>query len=309
MPCEPSSRWRHTPFLPKLFPRRMQKIILFLMFHLVDNKRSVDMKKLATPGNNVQGPHQEHCFLTWRSPYVAFYCEKAPAEDEHGETAIYDAVAAYEALPTRIREAIPQYQFKYYMYAGVLYLYLWRWVHTIISFISFGMFNSIPSWTPLVAWSPTSGSQGDDGMCLQWFGYGRRLKEIAAQNFQEHYPERGHVTGDNSYDGEYTVRLNPFLKTTCSIKENEKTLSLHQKEHSELFTDEVERAITKAFFSRHTLVRWETHDLLVVDNFRWAHGRVNGVETGERKLLFFEAEPLVRVNDYTITGTSTKLSI
>jgi len=283
---------------PNWFRIVCKKCILFFMFHLVDSKRSIDMKELGPPGNNVQGPRQENSFLAWRSPYVVFYCEKPPAKYEYGETAIYDAGTAFEALPRRIREAIVKYQFAYYMYAGVLFRYLPRWMHTIVAFVSFLMFNGLPSWIPLVAQSPTPGSQRIDGKYLQWFGYGRRLKEIAGQNFQAHYPEREHVTGDNSYDGEYTVRLNHFLKTACSIDENKKTLLLHQKENQELFTDEVERAITKAFFARRALVRWEKHDMLVLDNFRWAHDRVNGVANGERKNAFFEAEPLVRVSNY-----------
>ena len=71
-------------------------------------------------------------------------------------------------------------------------------------------------------------------------------------------------------------------------------------QHYHLFSEKVEREIAKSFFARHSLVKWQRNDLVLLDNFRWAHGRVNGIANASRKMHFFQAEPLVQVQEFAV---------
>ena len=150
-------------FLPDWLRSACRKLVMYVMFHLADDGRGYDMKSLRPATSNVQGPHQELNFMSWRNPHVALYCEVPPLADEYGETAIYDAGAAYNALPEETRNVITQYQYRYYLYAGFLYETLPRWAHTMMMHATMVLFNQMPAWNPLVLRSPTSSSSdGDD---------------------------------------------------------------------------------------------------------------------------------------------------
>ena len=138
--------------------------------------------------------------------------------------------------------------------------------------------------------------------------FNAHLTDIAAETFQEHYPERGPVTGDPAYAGEYMVRLNPTAEMTAqqdNVRRKSSSLLLDKTGNNDnrkynLFTEKVEREIAKSFFARHSLVKWQKNDLVLLDNIRWAHGRVNGITNASRKVQFFQAEPLVPVQEFAV---------
>lgn len=267
-------------WLPGWTQNVLKDSVLWIMMRLIDGRREGGMRALAPSSRNVQGPHQESSFLTWRMPTVGFFCEIPPVN--YGETAFYDASAAYKALPDNLKAKLKQYDYYYDLHAGILYDTLPRFIYDIVARVSFFCFNQPQGWVPLLLRSPVSGET-----CLQWFGFGKRINEQAANAFNKFYPNRGAVAC-NDYFGEY------FIKPRDDLEREGKDL-LPIAPDGKHFTTEDEVAIAEVFFARSSLIAWQKNDLALVDNIRWAHGRVNGGPP--RMLHFFQAQPMIKIDE------------
>ena len=195
---------------------------------------------------------------SYRMPTVGFYCEVEPLQ--YGETALYDAAAAYAALPATLKQTCHDYSFYYEMWTKPLHnhlpLWAYRWLVVMPSSI---LANQPFDFQPLLVRAPQSGD-----ICLQWFGFGERRNEHAATAFMRKYPDR-EVVPCSDYYGRMYVRPNKA--------------GVPARLHEQLSTAE-EEAIAEALCTRMSLVEWRQGDLCLLDNIRWLHGRATREEWG-----------------------------
>ena len=260
-------------WMPSHLQRFLKELIMRVMVRLLDPRRKGGLRALAAPSRAVQGPHQEASFCTWRAPTVGFYCETAPMQ--YGETALFDAAAAYRSLSDTLKAKCKRLSFSYDMEAGILSRILPGYLFSVVSWFSYLLYNQPSGWVPLVVRAPASGEA-----CQQWFGFGERLSKQAAKAFNKRFPGRD-VCACSDYWGQMHVRPNKAF------------IGRPKLEGSKL-TEEDEAAITEAFFANASLHAWQEGDLLLLDNIRWAHGRCNGEPP--RMVHFFQAEPLVKIS-------------
>lgn len=259
-------------FLPGWLQTAAQDLVLAVMLRFLDGKRSGGLSALAPASRNVQGPHQEGQLFRWRWPQVGFFVESAPAS--LGETVLYHAHAAFQALPPALQSKVSGTHYSYHMHLNGLYDYMPTWMYDLTLKVGTGMMNNEATWVPMVLKSPVSNESS-----LQFFGFGKTINEVAADAFNNAYPGRNAVSC-NDYFGEY------FIRPATSKLPVEK------------FTQEEEVAILKAFMESSFMLRWKTNDFALVDNIRWAHGRANG-DNSPRVLHFYQSQPMIDVFSLT----------
>lgn len=276
-------------FLPGWLQTALDDVMYKTTLPFADGKRKSGLRVLGPASQNVQGPHQEGQLFRWRWPHVGFYVEVAPKS--MGETALYDAAAAFQKLPPNLQTKVREYEYYYHLQFNILYDYMPTWIYNhLVTGIGVLLTNNQVTWNPLVLASPASKNQP----CLQWFGFGKRIKEQVAAAFNKAYPDRiNKAVACHDYDGEYFIRH----KTGNSTNENAAVLQKQKGQSGtpkdpQTFTTTEEQVILDAFMASSRLLVWQANDVALVDNIRWAHGRVNG-DDSPRVLHFFKSQPMV----------------
>jgi len=279
-------------FLPGWLQTALYDLTYGIMLKFADGKRSGGLSVLGPVSQNIQGPHQEGQLFRWRWPQIGFYVEVAP--ETMGETVLYDAAAAFRALPPALRQKVQDYEYCYRLHFHLFYDYLPSWLYNIGVRVGVLLTNNQVTWNPLTLLSPSN--DNTDEPCLQWFGFGKNSKDHAAAAFNQAYSDRNvTATACHDYNGEYFVRrreANNAINPRGVPKEQYGTPI-----HPQTFAPAEERAIMDAFMTSSRLLKWETNDFLLVDNIRWAHGRANGNgKSSPRVLHFYKSQPMVDVH-------------
>ena len=259
-------------FLPGWIQLAAQNLALAIMLRFLDGKRDRGLSALAPASQDVQGPHQEGQLFRWRWPQVGFFVQLAPVS--LGETVLYHAPTAFQALPPALQLKVSQTHYSYHSHLNFLYDYMPTWMYKLTLKIGAGMMNNEATWVPMVLKSPINNE-----LSLQLFGFGKDINKVAADAFNKAYPGRNAVPCKDYY-GEYFIRTGPG------------------ETGKKKFTREEEVAILKAFMESSFMLRWKTNDFALVDNIRWAHGRANG-DNSPRILHFYHSQPMIDVFSLT----------
>ena len=226
-------------------------------------------------------PHTEMAYMRWRPRWIAFYCHVEPKQ--YGETPVYDMAKALELLPPALRQRLEQGDMRYVRFirhkAAIV-----RFERTIQE--TFGTtdrgaieaacrsldidakwigdkFLRAETVLPAVIKHPESGKK-----CLNAQFINGKILMAGIARIRDRYPfPVRHLF--NAY-----IRKQ-FRKPTVHYRSTPAT--------GPDFTDAEMDVINDAIRGASTIFRWNRGDVIVIDNIRAAHGRLN--VKGERRIL------------------------
>lgn len=224
----------------------------------------------------VIGYHTEMCYLRQRPRYIAFYCDVEPAE--FGETVLFDAAAAWQALPAEARETLDRLGVRYRRhFPGAVESTQGNNIHkTWMSAFGFDRREDLEAFLR---------EQGTD---FEWHADGSLTTEVSLPAVVRHAPTGTQclsVTMNDQYSLRHNFervasRLDPDV--AAGVREmltrqlSEKAVYMQTLTgDGEPLSAELCDAISRAAWDSSLLFGWRRGDLLLVDNIRMAHGRLN----------------------------------
>lgn len=226
-------------------------------------------------------PHTEMAYLRWRPRWISFYCETPP--ERFGETPLYDMVRALEFLPPALAARFKSTQMRYVRHirhkAAIV-----KFERTIVE--TFGTTDRAeierackaltitPSWIEdkfLVAETvlPAVVAHPDTGQpCLN----AQFINQDALISALDMIRDR------------YSPLLLPLFK--AYIRHQFRKPTVHYRSTpipGPDFTGDDMAAINDAMHRAATVFRWRKGDVMLIDNIRAAHGRLN--VKGPRRIL------------------------
>lgn len=226
-------------------------------------------------------PHTEMAYLRWRPRWIAFYCHVEPRQ--YGETPVYDTARALELLPEPLRRRLEAGDMRYVRFirhkAAIV-----RFERTIQE--TFGTtdrgaieaacrsldidarwigdkFLRAETVLPAVIRHPESGKK-----CLNAQFINGEILRAGIARIKDRYPfPVRHLF--NAY-----IRMQ-FRKPTVHYRST-------PAEGPDFTAAEMD-AINHAIHGASTIYRWKRGDVIVIDNIRAAHARLN--VKGERRIL------------------------
>jgi alpha-ketoglutarate-dependent taurine dioxygenase len=226
-------------------------------------------------------PHTEMAYLRWRPRWIAFYCHVQP--ERYGETPVYDTARALELLPPALRQRLETSDMRYVRYirhkAAIV-----RFERTIEE--TFGT-------TDRGAIETACRSLDIDA---RWIGDKFLRAETVLPAVIEH-PESGRkclnaqfINGKILIAGIARIRDRyPFPVRhlfNAYIKMQFRKPTVHYRSTPATgpdFTDAEMDTINDAIHGASTIFRWQRGDMILIDNIRGAHARLN--VKGERRIL------------------------
>ncbi len=226
-------------------------------------------------------PHTEMAYLRYRPRWIAFYCDIEP--ERYGETPLYDMAAAYDALPPALQQRLAGLEMSYVRHI--------RHKKAMVTFErtieeTFGTrdraaieafcreYDIRPTWIgdrflraetvlPAVAVHPDTGRR-----CLN------------AQFINAH----SLISGIARIAGRYPAPLRMLFNAYIRFQYSKPTVHYRSKPASGPdFTAAETAAIDRAIHGASTVFTWRRGDMIVIDNVRAAHGRLN--VKGPRRIL------------------------
>ena len=235
-----------------------------------DYRRYLDANvvQLGPVRDSVQGPHVEGGMSAKRARNLALCCfEPAPSR---AETGLADLRAAYAALPEAARQKYRRASNRFFY---VTQRKLRFWDHWMLRKAPFrvrmradGRGELLLSPCPLVCTQPET-----ELVCPQPWAFARNTVDAALDAARTVFTGRGRIDGDHSAAG------------------MDLSWSLQDEDGNPIdWSPDEQRTLFEAIYRRATLVSWQKNDVLLVDNLRMAHWRMNG-EQGLRKLVQIQA--------------------
>lgn len=224
----------------------------------------------------VIGYHTEMCYLPGRPRYIGFYCDVAPLEC--GETVLFDAAAAWANLSDAVRQTLSR--------LGVTYR---RHFH--------GQTEAAKGNNIHKTWMSAFGFQNREdlerflaaeGTRFSWHADGSLTTEVSLPAVVPHAPS-GLPCLSVTMNDQYSLLQN-FEKVAHrldpGVASQTRQLLVRQLNDTAVFmqtltgdgtplTAELCDAISKAAWDASLLFGWQHGDVLLVDNIRMAHGRLN----------------------------------
>ena len=226
-------------------------------------------------------PHTEMAYLRWRPRWIAFYCDIAP--ERFGETPLYDMAAAFERLPAPLQRRLLGLEMSYVRHI--------RHKKAIVTFErtieeTFGTrdrgaieafcreWDIRPSWIgdrflraetvlPAVAIHPETGRR-----CLN------------AQFINAH----SLISGIGRIAKRYPAPMRMLFNAYIRFQYGKATVHYRSRPaNGPDFTAAESAAIDRAVHGASTVFAWRCGDMIVIDNVRAAHGRLN--VQGPRRIL------------------------
>ncbi|HLU66969.1 MAG TPA: TauD/TfdA family dioxygenase [Kofleriaceae bacterium] len=219
----------------------------------------------------VIGYHTEMCYLPRRPRYVAFYCDVAPAE--HGETVLFDAAAAWAGLPEPVRARLERLGVKYRRhFPGEA-----------------GPSNINKTWKSAFGVDTREELERflrDEGTAFEWNQDGSVTTEVSLPAVVRHAPTGALCLSVTMNDGySLTRNFERIADRLAPSVVSDTRQMLAQLERSgymrnltgdgEPFSQEMNDAISRAVWDAAILFAWREGDVLLLDNIRMAHGRLN----------------------------------
>jgi alpha-ketoglutarate-dependent taurine dioxygenase len=226
-------------------------------------------------------PHTEMAYLRWRPRWIAFYCDVAP--QRFGETPLYDMGAAFDRLPAPLQQRLLGLEMSYVRHV--------RHKKALVTFErtieeTFGTrdraaieaycreWDIRPSWIgkamlraetvlPAVAIHPDTGRRCLNAQFINAAALISGIERIAAR---------------------YPAPLRALFKAYIRFQYRKPTVHYRSRPaRGPDFTDAEMAAIDRAIHGASTVFTWRRGDMIVIDNVRAAHGRLN--VKGPRRIL------------------------
>jgi len=218
--------------------------------------------------------HTEMCYLEQRPSKIFFYCIEPP--QKYGETPIFDCAAIYQALDPELRDKIESLGMMYQRY----------FVEQPAK-----LFNVYKTWKD--AFNAKNKEEVEaacvkQGMTWQWQNNGGLLTQTKIPGVIQH-PTSGEkclsLTIYNGHAAPYDMkkfrqRINPLARFALSnlvrsqYAKNNVFMRTLWGDGSNISKNETQAIIDTAWQSS-TMFHWQKGDLLLIDNIRCGHGRLN----------------------------------
>jgi alpha-ketoglutarate-dependent taurine dioxygenase len=229
----------------------------------------------------VISPHNEMAYARYRPRWIAFYCDVPPAQ--FGETPVFDMARALEALPGPLRDRLVRANMRYVRHIRAKHG-LVRLERTLEE--TFGTSDREEIERQCAAL----------GVQTQWLG-DKMLRATTIVPATVRHP----LTGRLCLNAQF-IRADAILWGMKRIHERYNPVALrlfdfylrhifrketvpfrsHPDEGAD-FTDAEIATIMTVIYESATIFRWKRGDLMLIDNVRAAHGRLN--VKGERRIL------------------------
>jgi alpha-ketoglutarate-dependent taurine dioxygenase len=219
--------------------------------------------------------HTEMCYLRHRPRYIAFYCDLAPKR--YGETVIFDGAAAWDNLSDAVRRMLETHGVRYRRYFPARRKRL------------------LPNF--YVPWRDAFGVQEpkqleellhQDGTSFQWLNDGsvETEKTVPAVMREESagraclsvsmYDEFSLVYNVDRFGDRYAPLARFLVRRFVKMQASRKHMFLRTlRGDGQAFSREQCHDIQRAAWDASVLFRWRKGDLLLLDNIRMGHGRMN----------------------------------
>lgn len=245
------------------------------------NVKGAVHKSTEYTSNLVIPPHTEMAYVRWRPRWIAFLCATPPAR--YGETPLYDTVRALKALPPPIRERLQQDAMR-----------CTRHIRSKKAFITFE--RTIAETFKTEDRAEIDAACAALGIETEWLPDGFLKAETILPAIVVH-PETGeHCLNAQFINAEALIagirrvgeRYNPAVKAFFEwyIRKQFRKPTIHYRTRPDTgadFTDAEYAQIVEAIHDSSTVFRWQEGDVLLIDNIKVAHGRMN--VKGARRIL------------------------
>ncbi len=221
--------------------------------------------------------HTEMCYLKQRPGKIFFYCITEPSR--YGETPIFDCAAIFEGLPPALQQKIETHGLIYQRY----------FVAKKARF-----FNVYKTWMDAFQASTQEEAEAackQQGLEFEWHDNGGLITRARMPGFVVDPVSGRKCISLTLYNGEsapydmfkFKQRINPLARLGLSTlvrsqyaKQNVFMKSLWG-DGSEISSEET-RTMIDAAWACSSLFKWKQRDLLILDNIRTGHGRLNVVK-------------------------------
>lgn len=226
-------------------------------------------------------PHTEMAYLRWRPRWISFYCEIAPAR--FGETPVYDMAAAFDRLPAALQQRLLGLEMSYVRHV--------RHSKALVTFErtieeTFGSKDRAAIEAYCREWDIRASWLGDAFLRAETV-----LPAVA------HHPDTGRrclnaqfvnaaslISGIDRIARRYPAPLRALFKAYIRFQYRKPTVHYRSRPASGPdFTSAEMEAIDRAIHGSSTVFNWRRGDMMVIDNVRCAHGRLN--VKGPRRIL------------------------
>ena len=231
--------------------------------------------KLGSAENSIQGPHTETGLLNTRPQYLSMFCEVT--SEGAADTGIYDLNLAYEAL-THIEK-------NKYNTAWNQYIFHTQPLNRMISFLTKLFFNKqgeikkntdtslslFLKKTPLVCLHPDKKI-----LCLQPWAFYNNTAETVHKAAKAVFPDRKNILKPDAValSGKSEWRL--VDKNNCPLE----------------WSEDEQFILFKEIFKTTIIHRWQNGDIIILDNIKYGHSRLEDNGCKNRKLHQIQLNPI-----------------
>lgn len=245
------------------------------VFQKVSYRNFVDSQtiKLGVPEKSIQGPHIEGGLLPSRSRYIVLYCKEASSDAAN--TAIYDLAKAYDGFDAEEKEKYLHAKNKFSFNSGDLSFLerilatLMGKIHARVTKLSASRIRISFNLTPAVIAHPDTGQ-----LCVQpWPFFNNTAQAV-------HDAASDILTDRNFSHADSTASMGDSV-WDLATKDGEE-IEWTQKEKYNYF-----RSLFKSIYAH----QWQEGDIIIIDNMRCGHGRMEGSDT-LRSIFQIQSKPV-----------------
>lgn len=221
--------------------------------------------------------HTEMCYLKQRPGKIFFYCITEPSS--YGETSVFDCAEIFQQLPAKLQHKIEEHGMIYQRY----------FVEKKARF-----FNVYKTWMDSFQANTREEAEAachQQGMDFEWQANGGLVTRAKMPGMIVDPVSGKKCISLTLYNGEsapydmskFKQRINPISRFGLSslIRSQYAKKNVFMKtfwgDGSEISVDET-RALIDTAWSCSTMFKWKQGDLLILDNIRSGHGRLNVVK-------------------------------
>lgn len=226
-------------------------------------------------------PHTEMAYAHRRASWISFWAKQPP--EQYGETPLFDMSLVLERLPDDLRERLMTMTMRY-----VRYIRNKKAMVTFERTIEETFETTDPARIEAIC--------AELGIDCEWVD-GKFLKATTELPAVMNHPVTGRaslnaqfingfvlIEGIRRIRERYALPVRMFFE--WYIRKQFKKPTVHYRSmpaEGPDFTPQEQETIANALYDSSTIFRWQQDDVLVIDNIRTAHGRLN--VKGERSIL------------------------